>query len=326
MIKRLHVVAVILVAVAGSFLGGGRALAQTGPTLLLKPWPAEQFVEAQADATFTDKGSTHDGFDFRMDIYESYGRVRIVPGNIISPRIGYDFIAMDLDTDHPGLPSALYDQSIAVGLAVWEHHGWVAGLTAGVGYAGDRPFGDANAWYAKGTFAIGRELDTERDSFIAFVIDYDGNRNILPDVPLPGVAYGFRIDPTILLVVGVPVNSIRWEPNESFYLEATFTITDRFDAVANWRFAPHWSVFGRFESRREAFHLDELPGNRRLLFENRRAEAGLRFSPREQFDMTISGGYSFGGEFSTGWDARNTTLVADVSDEPYIRFGLETRF
>jgi hypothetical protein len=323
-LKSLPAIAVVVSVVLTAALAG-HSRAQTSASLLLKPWPTEQFVEAQADATFMERGVTDDGFDMRLNMYETYGRVRVIPGQLISPRIGYDFFAMDIDSEHPFIPNRLYDQSLAVGVAIWEYRGWVAGMTVGAGYAGDRPFGDGNAWYGRGTMAIGRQLDPEKDSAIAFVLDYDGNRTVFPDIPLPGFAYGFRIEPKILLVVGIPVNSIRWEPNDDFYLEFTYTITDRFDAVANYRFAPHWSVFGRFDTRREAFHLEEL-GSRRLLWEQRRLEAGLRFSPREQFDLTVSAGYAFDGRFETGWDARDTDTVAELSDEPYIRVGLETRF
>src|SRR6266568_2800502 len=65
--------------------------AQTGPSLLLKPWPKEQFIESSTDALFffdsTIKGN---GNRYDLDAYESIGRIRLLPGNIASPRIGYD--------------------------------------------------------------------------------------------------------------------------------------------------------------------------------------------------------------------------------------------
>ena len=61
-------------------------------------------------------------------------------------------------------------------------------------------------------------------------------------------------------------------------------------------------------------------------FQQRRAEVGLRWEPRKDFLFSVAGGYAFGQEFSTGFDARDTDLVADVSDEPYLRFGVDIRF
>src|SRR3989442_13229492 len=97
-------------AVCGvAFCGSVRA--QTGPTLLLKPFPKEQAIDAGADALFFDPGHTKRGDDgFRLSMYEAQGRWRVQPGNLISPRIGLDFTFLDIDTKFPGLPDQLADQ------------------------------------------------------------------------------------------------------------------------------------------------------------------------------------------------------------------------
>ena len=40
---------------------------------------------------------------------------------------------------------------------------------------------------SQATLVLGKKLDRRTD--LAFVIDYDGNRSVFPDVPLPGIAY-----------------------------------------------------------------------------------------------------------------------------------------
>jgi len=55
----------------------------------------------------------------------------------------------------------------------------------------------------------------------------------------------------------------------------------------------------------------------------------LRFAPRvgkDTFAVTAAAGYAWGQEFSTGFDSRKSDEVADVSDEPYVRFGVEVKF
>src|SRR4051812_7228022 len=176
----------------GATLLCGSVHAQTGPTLLLKPFPKEQAIDGRADALFLDQGHTKkDDDDFRLSMFESQGRWRVLPGNLISPRIGWDFTFIDLDTHAPGFPNQLVDQSVGVAMPIAKFGEWIVGASVGLGYAGDRPFADGDAWYGKGTLSVFRLFsDTEA---LVFALDYDGNRTILPDVPLPGIAYTRRV-------------------------------------------------------------------------------------------------------------------------------------
>ena len=162
---------------------------------------------------------------------------------------------------------------------------------------------------------------------LIFALDYDGNRPILPDVPLPGVAYTKRVARDFFFVIGAPVTSIEWRPDDRLRVELVYTVPDRLDASLGYRFAKGFTVFGNFENRRDGFFIDGLPANYdRLIFEQRRAEVGLRWEPKKDVMFSIAGGYAFGQEFSTGFDIRKTHLVTDVSDEPYVRFGVDIRF
>ena len=108
--------------------------------------------------------------------------------------------------------------------------------------------------------------------------------------------------------------------------EVTWTIVDRFDARAEYKLSPQWKVVGTFEQRQDAFSVDGLDDHDRLLFQQRRAEVGLRWQPWENTSLLVAGGYAFGGEFSIGFDQRDSDLVADIPDEPYVRVGFERSF
>jgi hypothetical protein len=53
---------------------------------------------------------------------------------------------------------------------------------------------------------------------------------------------------------------------------------------------------------------------------------GVRWQPFEDTKLLIAGGYAFDGEFSAGFDQNRSDLIADVQDQPYVRFGFERRF
>lgn len=300
------------------------ALAQTGPGLLLKPFPKEQAVDASAEALIFDGGHLQKfDEDFDLRIYNSQGRFRLFPGELASPRIGYNFSY--LDTESSLLPAQLVDQSIGVGFPIVKFDDWIVGMSVGVGYAGDSPFGDGDGWYGQATLAVFRQL-TEH-SAVVFVLDYNGNRDILPDVPLPGVAYTRVLRDDLEVTVGLPLSSVKWKPTKALEIQASYALLDNFSATVAYEVVDHFSLFGSVDNVSHNFFVDGLVENHdRLLFSQRRAEAGVRWEPRDGVRMNLALGYAWGGEFTVGFDQRDSDLVADISDEPYIRGGLEVQF
>jgi len=318
---------VALLSLALLLLNSTPLFAQTGPSLLIKPWPKEQFIESSADALFFFDSTTKENGDrYNLDVYESIGRIRLLPGNIASPRIGYDITYLDINSSDPRLPRHLSDQSIGAGFAFAKFEGWIAGATLGVGYAGDTPFADGQAWYGKADVIVGKELN--KNSTITLGIDYDGNRTFMPDIPLPGVEYSFKLpERDLQLVVGAPVNALIWDGADKVKVEMTYTMLSRFDARVSYQFAPHISIFGRLESRENAFHLDELEDtNDRLIFRQRRGEIGVFWTPYKFLNILMAGGYAFDQEYRVGFDTRRDSSLARIDDTPYGRIGIEFRF
>ena len=300
------------------------AWAQTGAALLLKPLMSDKEIwESRGDVLVPADGDAGPGLDFQMSVFDYVGRFREQRARLI-PRIGWDAAWYVMDSDLPILDQDLLDASVAAGLELGTFSDWRAGFTAGVGYAGNSPFGEGDAWYGKATLVLGRKLDPKTD--LAFVIDYDGNRTVMPDIPLPGFAYRHQFDPTISYTLGVPLSSVTWKANERTTVEATWTLLDTFDARLEYQLSPKWTAYGALQRRQEGFSVDGLENNDRLLFEQRRAEMGLRWQPWEHTSFLIAGGYAFHGEFSIGFDMRDSDEIADLSDEPYVRFAFERRF
>ena len=306
-------------------------LAQTGPALLLKPFPQELRLDVNAEASVTDQGRAI-GRDspLQIGIAETEGRLRLTPNEIASPRVGFGFKYFNLDSDLPGLPEHLYDTNVGVAFPIGKYEDWIFAASVGVGYAGEGPFGDANAWYGRASLLAIRQFD--ETSGLAIGIDYDGNRTFMPDVPLPGFAYFKRIEKNLSLSVGLPIISIEWEPIENLRVDLSYLLLDNFRARVGYDVGG-FEVFGAVSQRSDAFFLDGAEHSRdRLLFQQRRAEVGVTYRTKDagvgakDLELTLAGGYAFNGELSAGFDQRNSELVADVSDEPYVRFSLQARF
>jgi len=302
------------------------AMAQTGAALLVKPWPeTNQVFEGAANSYFNTAGHIKESNNpFQLFEYESVGRFRIIPGNEISPRIGYDMKFFDNHTHNRQIPDQLSDESVALGTGIAKSEDWLFGITLGVGYAGSSAFDNGAGWYGKADLVIAREMsDTDA---LGIIIDYDGHRTYLPDFPLTGFGYSHRFDPALQMVLGIPYSSIDWKPIKNVEVHGEYDLLTDMRINVGYEFVKHWIVYTRYDYERDAFSVSGLGKDHRLLFFDRRAEVGVRFAPDQHLALKLGIGYSWGGDFTSGFDFRSDNRLADFSDTPYLRGGLELRY
>ena len=308
-----------------------RARAQASAALLVKPWDVPGAAEDTTTGLFLNPGHVQGrGNGFQLSVLESEGRARFLPNNVASPRIGYDVTLLNThtslkgDAQQRGFPSQLLDASFAFGTFLAKYNDWVYGVTLGAGYAGDHPFDTGRAWYAHCDFVVARKF-SENDA-LGIGLDYDGHRSYLPDCPLPGFGWSHTLDPHWDAVIGAPISSITWHPDDHWRLYFDYLVYTDLDADISYKFLKHWAVFTSFQTRRDQFYISELHGHTRLLYGQKRAEGGVRFQPMPS--LTISGaiGYAFSTDFRRGWDYRSTSQYVYVSNEPYLRIGVDFRF
>ncbi len=301
------------------------AQAQTGPGLVLRPWPDGKSVEVAADAMFLGSATTDNAAaDIHLRRYDVGGRYRSDQSAAPLFSFGVDVTYLDVATSDPALPDSLVDQSVAAGVALGETGGWAFDVIVGFGYAGDNPYGDDTALYAIAD-VIARHRVDDRSSWHV-LLDYNGNRTFLPDVPLPGFGYHHRSSDVFSYTLGLPHSGFDWRPADRVSLSVGYVVPVTFRAVAAYEVTDGVSVFGQFDNRLDAFTLDSTRDHRRLFFQQRRIEAGVRVRPHDMVDITLAGGYAFDQEFESGFDTRDRDGVADVSDEPFIRAALNLRF
>jgi hypothetical protein len=300
------------------------AHAQANAALLVKPWEANQTIEQSTEFYGFLGGHTQNGLGFEMDTVESEGRIRILPGHEASPRIGYDVTYLSTNTHQPGFPGQLLDASVAGGTFLSSNNGWITGLTLGLGYAGDQPFANGRGWYGRADFVVAKQFSDIDALGVGF--DYDGHRLYAQDIPLPGFGWSHKIDPSLSMVIGVPVTSITWRPYDRLRIFADYILLTDFDIDVGYEFIPKWTAFGAVETRDDAFKIESIPGNGRLIYEQRRIEAGLRWQPNPHLIFSLAGGYGFDTNFRSGFDVRSTNAVLHASPEPYFRVGLDMKF
>jgi hypothetical protein len=315
-LRKSFIVALILSASATAF-------AQTDENLLLTPWDKGQHLEARADGFFFPSAKIADGGgSLRMFETESYGRYRYDLGYQLNPSVGYNWTYLNLEQHRPSpaapvLPHQLTDLSIGVGSPITKigEKGFLA-ATGAIGYAGDNMFAEGRGFYGKGSLMYG--LQYKKDTDLLFILDYNGNRSYLPDVPLPAFAYSSKLNDDFAYVVGFPVNSLLWHPTQSIKVSINLYVPDSITAQATWSMDKHFALFTGYEQRTDVFHTREIPSDKRLLFHEQRLEAGVQWKTGA-LRLELAGGYAFGRGFDEGFDSRTLMRVAKVSNEPFVR-------
>jgi hypothetical protein len=317
------------------------APAQTGPELILLPWQEEQTAQVVGNASFMDTETDRAGFDLDLTRLETRGRFRLhpapgrgegqpqAPGGF-APTLGYDYTHLDLNTSDPMLPSRLIDVSVAFGGQLGETDfglgwgDWRVGYTVGVGYAGDVPFHDGDAWYGLGSVFAVQQIDRDTQWIVA--LQYDGNRTFLPDVPLPSVTYRARYNDGLAYALGFPFSSLTWTPDERWTVLLRTALFISVTARVEYEADAGLVFFGAFEREVDAFQLDGDDSSRRLIFSQQRLEAGVQVTLCDNATLVAAVGYAFDQEFERGYDTRDTNTVRDLEDDVYFRVGVEFGF
>ena len=298
---------------------------QTGPALILRPWQEPTHMEVDTDMRLFEPARVDDaGEDVRLRRYEFSGRFRLdaEPGDE-EVRFGYETIYWDVRSKDDALPERLSDSSVALGWSreLPEHRR--AGVVTGIGYAGDRRFGTRSAFYIKGNVIFQQPLD-ER-SMLTFTLNYDENRTIWPDVPLPMVSYSHRFNDVLSYTLGVPISSVHWSPNERLELSASYAPALTFSGRAVFHLDQSWQIFAQYRNEFRAFAVDD-DIDRRTFFRQSRLEAGLKYHPHHQWYAMLAGGLAFKQSLERGWDVRSTRTVRDFGSARFLRAAVGLEF
>jgi len=315
-----------LIVACLTLLHAAPALAQSGPGLMLKPWTVGEVFELDHDTYLQAEGETDDAVDADIQIsqFEARGRFRFDVENDNSPAIGFDLLHIDLDTDHPALPERFHEARFGIGVPLGKADDWEFALTAGAGYAGTNPYGNDDSWFAHATFIAVYHVDD--DSAWQLFLNYDGNRTIFPDVPLPGFAYVHKVDDTLSYAAGIPFTTLHWEPLDPLALDLRYSIPFTIDVTATYTVIEELDLYASFENQFDAFHDASLRDTKRLFFTQRRIEGGVVWRPCANAELRLAGGLAFAQEIEVGFDARDLDEIVDISDQPYIRLGFELSF
>ncbi|MEE9405701.1 MAG: hypothetical protein V3V20_12485 [Algisphaera sp.] len=306
------------------------AAAQVGSALVAVPWAPGQTLSvkgyALGEETQTEDDFLGPGDDLNLARVVGFGRYRLDAENPNSLSVGWLYDHIEMKTDDVRLPARLEASAVAVGANLGTHGDWSVGYTAGVGFAGDLPYADGEAWYGLGSLYARHQLKGT-PTFITLFLDYDGSRSFLPDTPIPALQYTVIESPTLTYSIGLPYSSLSWQPSDRVSIDAKFLVPMAGSAEASYKLDKQWSAYVLYEISTRGYHLADDEKHRRLFFSQSRSELGLRYTfAQSGIQVNAAGGYAFDQEFTRGFDTRHTELIRDVGDAVYVRVGVSARF
>lgn len=307
-------------AVSCLVLPGGPAAAQTGSGIVLAPWTSTSPLEASGSSNFFSTDSDVDGgASVQLGSVQARGRVRPNLEDEKKITLGFEFQRLDLNTADPLLPERLTLGAVAIGAGLGEFdalgQSWQWGATAGVGVASSDAFADENGYFGLGSvFAVSRP---DPQSLLVVAVDFDGNRTIFPDLPLPAITYTRFFNEDLSATVGVPFVGVSWTPG-NWDISAGLALIQARARVA-YEFNEQLTVFGQFGSDTEAFHVAGTDDNQRLFYSVESVSLGAEISLVENLDLFASVGYAFNHEFESGFDVRSLETVREL--DPGVFFG-----
>ena len=297
---------------------------QVGSALTIVPWAEGDRVEADAYKTFQDGDAEVTGDDVGIVRGVTFGRARFDTTRPGSLSVGWLYDHIHIDTVDSALPERLVNATAAVGMGLGQSGSWDWGFTVGGGFAGDLPFADEDAWFGVASVYARKRISDRR--FLLLVLDYDGSRVFLPDIPLPAIQYTEYITADTYYTLGLPFSRVHWEPTERLSVDVTYFIPIGGRALVEYELSEQWHVFGQYLNTDRGFHLDGDDEHRRLFFEQNRLEAGVRYELGDGFEATVAAGWAFEQEFSRGFDSRDRETVRELDDAAFFRVGVNVAF
>ncbi|MEM1446584.1 MAG: hypothetical protein AAGF84_11040 [Planctomycetota bacterium] len=302
--------------------------AQTDLALMTTPWRAASPIDGGGSLLFLPtKVDAAGGEDVDLSFVRYAARFRPDLKSDQKLTFAIDQTYLGIETGDPLLPERLNKTAIAAGMVLGGFEAldkqWEWGASLGVGHASSNPFGDGQGWYGLGSVFAQTRLD--ETSTLMLGVDFNGNRPIFPDLPLPAIIYTNRLNDQLTFALGLPINSVNWTPDDVWAVRLTVAGI-AFSADVTMKLNDEFSLFAAYGGDGEGFHVADDDSNRRLFYSAEILEAGVRYGVTERASLVIAGGFAFDQEFERGFDLRDTDTVRELDDTAYFRVGGRLEF
>lgn len=310
------VVAFLLAALAGQAFCAG-------PSTWMDPRMGQLDIEVDYAFEGSARANAHgQGRSVAIMFHELSGFVPIVQNETFEWAMTGGLDAMHLDGDiilpdtREKLPTHWYNPKIGTMVRYKLENDWILGGTLEFGSPSDEPYGSWEEIYVNASL-FATVPWTETMSWL-FAINYNSNRPFCQHVPLPGVAWSYRPDRTLHVVLGAPFSMVTYRPVwlDGLELSASYLLPRGMHAKAGYDIIENLQVYITFDWDEELFlRADRQDRDDRLFYSEKKVKLGARWQFHEHAFVDGYVGYGFDRRFFEGedWHDRdqNRIKIAD---------------
>lgn len=292
-------------------------LLQVDPRIVSESWRAEQhWADTFDKPLIVSHGDDGEGGGVSTFHWDSNGRIKFDrKDGDPSVWMGYRLLTLAVDADVEQIDHNFTDLSLA--LAVRPG---IQGLTfsAGWGTANDGLFGDRSTYYGTGM------IDYRLDVGFHIGVSYDGNRTLLPQIPLPYVSWAAAPSPDLKFTLGTLESALAWTPLSFVAVSARWGWPTDGSLHAELLLHSKFRIYVEAARRIDGFHQRDHDRTR-TFYQLHTAEAGLRWIT-SLADVSLGGGWAFGQRYFEGSDLRDREELAEPEPRPFVALTIQGTF
>jgi len=222
------------------------------------------------------------------------------------------------------IPEQLW--SVTVG-TIFRHkfeNGWSGATLLNVGSSGDKPFNSLKE--LNGTVLAFLTVPSGEQNSWMFSLFYSPLSEI--PFPIPGIAYGWYVDETFQINLGIPFR-VMWKPHPDVFVEASYMPVTTVHVQTGWKaFGGPLTIFGGYDWSNEAYQFSDRASHKDRFFSYAMTlSAGLRYDFPKYGTIEVLGGYAFDRFLfiGQGYSDRNQDRL-NLGAGPYLGANFRLRF
>jgi hypothetical protein len=284
---------------------GGPGIGSGGPGYGISWYPSRS-VSGQA----TDFGLLRESLSLGVPVWRDGGDAVMLRFGLSDEHFFTDAI---LPNSHQPFPTDLWNVNLGLMYFHVFENGWTGGLMTSVGSPSDQPFDSLRDM----TIGLMANLQVPaanmRDKW-TFGLMYSPTGAV--SFPIPMVSYAWNPSDTFRMNIGLPF-AMMWRPTDDLTLNLSYTPITSVNALATYRLAEQWKVYGGYQTLNESYLLADRAVSQDRFFEfEDRLLVGVRWEPWRRATVDLNSGYAFDRHFGEG---KNQT--SDLEDEVNIAPG-----
>ncbi len=277
-----------------------------GPPGYRAAWYPSQRVEGTAASL----GLIREGAAGAVPLWKADGELLLLTASVRNTLFFTDAVLPDTGRR---FPDALWNVSLGLMHRHQFDNGWEGVLSLSLGSASDRPFHGLEEMQANVFASLKVPVRDGPDAWV-FSLMYSPAGNI--PFPIPGVAYSWRPDETLQMMIGLPF-SITWRPADDWAFTFLYVPVINVTSQVSYRVADGVSVYGGFEWLNEAYFLAGRADRRdRFLAFEKRLITGVRWGVCRYAALDLNAGYAFDRYYGEG-----QSQLGDLSDRVDVASG-----